>query len=66
MSRALSASQRAVVDALRYMNGDKTLSAIADRCGTTPSGAKRTLRSLEDRTPRLARELIDGRWTDDS
>jgi DNA-binding MarR family transcriptional regulator len=60
---ALSPSQRAVVEALRDMTGDKTLRAIADRCGTTPAGAKRTLRSLEDRRPRLARELFDGRWS---
>jgi DNA-binding MarR family transcriptional regulator len=42
------------------MTGDKTVEAIAVRCGTTPAGVKRTLRSLEDRG--IARELFDGRW----
>lgn len=31
------------------MVGDKTLSAIASRVGTTNAGAAKTLRALEDR-----------------
>lgn len=55
-----STAQRSMLDALRTMCGDTTLSALASRCGTTNAGAKHTLRSLEDAGE--ARELFDGRW----
>lgn len=57
----LSWPQREALAALKEMVGDKTVSAIARRCGTNPGAAKRTLRSLEDMG--LARELFDGRWS---
>jgi len=54
MKPALSLSQVGMLRALDSMSGDRTLMGLARYAGTTPAGAARSLRSLENRS--LARE----------
>lgn len=56
----LSHTMSAMLRELDFMAGDKTLSAIASRMGTTNAGAAKTLRALEDRG--LVRETINGTY----
>ncbi len=57
MEFRLSYPQRAMLEALLGMVGDRTVSALAQRAGTNPGSAVRTLRSLEDAVLETAREL---------
>lgn len=56
----LSHTMRATLRELDFMTGDKTLSAIANRMGTTNAGAAKTLRALEDRG--FVRETLNGTY----